>query len=643
VLPGSDHPDIPPDESPEESSAAPAGRASRPQSAGRPPRRPPSFRGTLTAPGSLGLAALPAIGLALLLLLPYLQKAFTIDDTLFLLQAQQALRDPLHPTAFVVVWSDVAARLSAIMPSGPIMAYLLMPTVAHGGAEWLGHLTQIALLCLGLLSTTALARRLGATWSEARIGALLTATAPAVLGMAGTVMPDIAAMTFGVIGIERYVAYLGRRGWLRATAAAIFLALAVLCRTHVLLLLAVAGLFAIEEELFPLFAPVASPGLPRFHQRLRELLSLDLLRKLVPIGLSLLLVGVGLRLTRDPLGGTGVVSSMRFFATLIRLPGNLLAFLCYLALTVPVVVPWAVLRRRHLSRRLVLWASLFSLPLFLLSRQPRCLPLAPLVGLSVACLVDLCRSLWQTRDARGVVLVAWLGMSLPVTFYIHFAPKYLVPSMPAIGLFIARWLCRRPGLLWGRSSAAPRPATVQRLLYGTLIGGAVLSLLILHADAGFADLGRRAAAEWIAPLRARGERVWFCGHWGFQWYALQAGGVPMTREPPLPQPGDIVVASQRSDCYHLPRYPQREPLGTLSDNSIGGRVVAPEVAAGFFSNGSGFLPWMVSWQPLDRYDIYRLTGPARPPLGSTPPLASLPGDLVPGARSAVSGDKRSVP
>jgi hypothetical protein len=33
-------------------------------------------------------------------LIPFLNKAFTIDDTMFLLQAKHLLSDPLHPTAF---------------------------------------------------------------------------------------------------------------------------------------------------------------------------------------------------------------------------------------------------------------------------------------------------------------------------------------------------------------------------------------------------------------------------------------------------------------------------------------------------------------------------------------------------------------
>ncbi|MGB9005083.1 MAG: hypothetical protein WCB96_05090, partial [Candidatus Aminicenantales bacterium] len=61
--------------------------------------------------------AAPAMALATLVLLPFLGKAFTIDDTLFMRQAEHVLVDPLHPTAFEIVWSEapVPRRVSSIM------------------------------------------------------------------------------------------------------------------------------------------------------------------------------------------------------------------------------------------------------------------------------------------------------------------------------------------------------------------------------------------------------------------------------------------------------------------------------------------------------------------------------------------------
>jgi len=53
---------------------------------------------------TLRLAA-PAIILASLLLLPFLNRPFTIDDPLFLRAAEHTLIDPLHPANFEQVWN----------------------------------------------------------------------------------------------------------------------------------------------------------------------------------------------------------------------------------------------------------------------------------------------------------------------------------------------------------------------------------------------------------------------------------------------------------------------------------------------------------------------------------------------------------
>ena len=64
-------------------------------------------------------AALPALLLAAAVLLPFLNKAFTMDDTVFMREAMHALADPLHPTAFEMVWTYDSQRLSTIIPTGP--------------------------------------------------------------------------------------------------------------------------------------------------------------------------------------------------------------------------------------------------------------------------------------------------------------------------------------------------------------------------------------------------------------------------------------------------------------------------------------------------------------------------------------------
>jgi hypothetical protein len=150
------------------------------------------------------------------------------------------------------------------------------------------------------------------------------------------------------------------------------------------------------------------------------------------------------------------------------------------------------------------------------------------------------------------------------------------------------------------------------VLVVTCVLGVALGVAILRADAAFAGLGRRAAAELIAPQVAAGHRVWFAGHWGFQWYAEKAGGRILTLTPPFPLPGDLLVISTRSEPggaildMLANRYPRATHLGRIEDASPGGRLMSAEAGAGFFSNAWGYLPWGWGKEPLDTFDLWRI-------------------------------------
>ena len=76
---------------------------------------------------TLRLAA-PAMVVASLLLLPFLNKPFTIDDPLFLREARHALVDPLHPADFEQVWNaGDRQKLSQYLLGGTLPAYVLAP------------------------------------------------------------------------------------------------------------------------------------------------------------------------------------------------------------------------------------------------------------------------------------------------------------------------------------------------------------------------------------------------------------------------------------------------------------------------------------------------------------------------------------
>src|SRR5260370_1228426 len=167
---------------------------------------------------SLILCSLPALSLSAACLLPYLNKAFTIDDPFFLLMAQQTRKAPLHPMALDICWAEDTdcGPIAHNMPGNILMSYYLLPVANRADPEWLAHLMQIMALWCGIAATVSLAFRFGFGTFAACAAGLLVAAAPPVLAMASTAMPDILAMTLGVIGIERLLAWivLRNRLWL---------------------------------------------------------------------------------------------------------------------------------------------------------------------------------------------------------------------------------------------------------------------------------------------------------------------------------------------------------------------------------------------------------------------------------------------
>ncbi len=521
--------------------------------------------------------AVPGILVSAAVLLPFLDKAFTIDDTLFLRQAEQVLTNPLHPTAFEMVWSEapVPRRVSRFMPSGPVMAYLLVPSVALGGAEWAAHLLQIGMMALAIFAVVSLGLRMGLSAGPATLAGVLLGTTPAALAMAGTAMPDVPAMALGVLGVERLYAWRQERRWHQSLVAAMSLALAPLARPHLLLMLVIGGLVLIEDF--------------RVGKRWR----LADLRSWLPLVLAPLISAAVIFLTRDPHGDTADMSRAAWtLSDIARWRGNTIAFAVHWVLVLPLAIPWILLRGRSLWPSPVFFFAAATALVAISGDGPDDLWIAPVAGLGAAVLWDIALDAWKRRDRSQGILAAWLFVALPIALYVHVPSKFLLASAPAAALLIVRLAGRQP----------KRRAACVVLISCAL--GLALGVLILRADATFAGLGRRAATEVIAPQVAAGRNVWFSGHWGFQWYAEQAGARCLTTTPPHPKPGDVAVSSLRAFGLSINEFPNRKLLQSLADATPGGRLMSTTHGAGFYSNGWGYLPWAWGTDEIERFDIW---------------------------------------
>ncbi len=524
---------------------------------------------------TLRLAA-PAILVASLLLLPFLNKPFTIDDPLFLREAKHALVDPLHPADFEQVWNaGDRLKLSQYLLGGTLPAYVLSPVAALGGREWMAHLYQLLLLCGFLIASVSVALRLGCDRRQANTVGLLIASNPVTLAMAATCMPDVMAATFGMAGMDRLLLFREERRWGAGLASGLLLAAAVLCRASTAPLLLVAALL-----LMPVTAKQAA-------------------ERLWPLGIAAAVVAVFVSLNRGPAAGATVGAAFQMLTSLRNVPRNLVAFLCYQALTGPLLV-YALLSSGRKFACGVAGLVALGVALSLIAGSPNLLLYAVPTALGVcfllACVTVVRRASACQRPLAGALpLLVWLGSGMIALPYVYMGAKYLLPGVPAAALLIVRHAAR---------TRHPRyPLTLALLVALGWISGA----LIVVGDTTLASSQREAVDRLVAPRIRRGLQVWAGGQWAFLAYAEDAGAKALGNTPPLPEPGDTIVVSRLDYYGMLDRLPiRRELLFTQPDRRCGVFVLNRRFRAGFYSNRFGYLPFAIGCGEINAYDLYRV-------------------------------------
>jgi hypothetical protein len=500
--------------------------------------------------------------LASLLLLPFLNKPFTIDDPLFLRAAEHALVDPLHPGNFEQVWNaGDRLLLSQFWLGGTMPAYLFVPVAVLGTREWVAHLYQWLFLCAFLLGSVSIARRLGCDRKQASIVGLLVGANPVTLAMAATCMPDTMAAALGIWGLDRTLVFREKRSASAGVAAGVLLAAAVLCRGNAAMLLVVAAILLLPSEWKQSWA---------FGW---------------PVALSVALAGVWLLLQ------SGSTSSLQLLTTFRNVPRNLVGFLSFQALAGPLVAYCILCAGWRFAGAA---AGLMAVGIGLSFAPSAKFALYAVPAALALCFVLACGFL--IGDLRNALpLVVWLGAGLAALPYVQMAAKYLLPGVPAAALLIV--------LHGARTRQRHYPLIVAVLIALGWIAGAA----IIVGDAALAGSQRAAVEQHIIPALRAGKSVWAAGQWAFLGYAERAGAKALANTAPLPQAGDLVAVSRLSYYGRFDQLPlARELVAVFPDRRCGLFVLNRGLSAGFFSTRFGFLPFAVGCGEVDRYDVYRI-------------------------------------
>jgi 4-amino-4-deoxy-L-arabinose transferase-like glycosyltransferase len=523
-------------------------------------------------------------------------KAFTIDDPMYVWLAERILSHPLDPYGFSVNWSASQLPMHVMNQNPPLTSYFIAAVAAFTGFDETSlHLAFLVPAAIATAATWLLARRFCARPLEAGAISLLT---PACLVSASNVMCEPWLLAFWCTSLACWVTGFdrGRLRW--HVAAAACAALAFLTKFSGVALVPL--LFAYG------WLRVRRPGA-------------WCLTLLLPVAAVL-----AYELATRAAYGTGHLSATLAFARWfsasdqgVRAAQLATGLVFAGGCLIPVIVYAPLLGSRRalvaaglaLAAGVAAWpllAGTSALPAALAADAPRHLVAQWLLfGLGGAALVALAVSdLRARRDADAALLALWLiGMLVFASFFNWVGnARSLLPAAPAAGILIVRRLTARP----------PTGSLARAWRSIALALAALVALRVADADRGHANDVRRTASLLAVEAAGDGHETFFLGNWGLQYYLELAGARPVDADH-FPGAGDrLIVSTNNTDVREPPRalvrrvveIEGREP-GLLRTMSRG--------VAGFYASAYGPLPWAVAAGPPDRYRVFELAAPVRFP------------------------------
>ena len=480
------------------------------------------------------LLILMAVTLACLL--PFIGKAFHIDDPLFIWCARHIQSDPFNFYGFNLNWNKHEALMAAVTKNPPLAAYYMaLVGSLLGWSEIALHAGFLLPALAAILGTYCLGRNF---CSRPFWAALATVAAPVFLLSSTSVMCDTMMMAFWVWSV-----YFWMEGFKTGNPAKLCLA----------------ALLIAACSLTKYFGMSLIPLLLTYSWLERRRIG----RWLACLCLPVLVLAFYQWLTHR-LYGHGLLLNAVAYATQLRvggaLPSKVLAGLAFAGGGVVMLLTAAPL----LWDRKKLAAGFFMAVMvgLLVLTMKKVGGFQVVDAGNVKWLFVIQISLLVTAGTSLGLLVAedWLRQKTPAsallglwvagTFVFACAVNWTVsgrnilPMVPAVCLLLMRRLETRE-LLRGWSSTL--------LLLGPLGVSLLIALLVARADYRLADSARTAASFMTRKLGVTPNAIWFEGHWGFQYYMEKLGAKALDRDDLHLSPNEVIVVPVRgSYLFPLP-------------------------------------------------------------------------------------------
>jgi 4-amino-4-deoxy-L-arabinose transferase-like glycosyltransferase len=516
-------------------------------------------------------------------LAPFLGKPFNLDDPLFVWAAQHIQSHPANPYGFRVNWFGTTQPMWAAMLNPPLMSYYLAGAAIIFGWSELGLHSACVLLAVSVvLGTYRLAKNFCRRPWLAALAALFS---PGFLVSSSTVMSDVGMLACWIWAVVFWTEGTKQQSLLKLAVSGVLVAMAILTKFNGICLIPLLAAFSAIEN---------------------RTIGDWVVFLLIPLGilgayewLTFELYGYPHFSFANDFAQAHHTNLMKAFTTLTFVGG------CFA--TVLFCLPYLWDRR--------FWVligcggvSLFGLAIGagLMARDYDWIVGSTRLGVEIQILLWSTAGLsvlalaffeaWHKRDANSWLLALWVVgcFVYAAFFYFMVNVRAILPMMPAVAILIARRF-EQNGARW--------PLGLQVCF----VASAVLSLLATRADFQEATSARKTVELVCATYSPASGRLWFQGHWGFQYYMQAKGARPVDFEHPEVAAGDF-LAMPELNSNEVPMDPQKATL----DRVISVRDYSwfathnEKIGAGFYSSHWGPLPFAIGRVPPQQVSVYAL-------------------------------------
>jgi 4-amino-4-deoxy-L-arabinose transferase-like glycosyltransferase len=527
--------------------------------------------------------------LTVLALTPFLAKPFNMDDPLYVWAAQRIQLHPGNPYGFEVNWFGFSQPMWAATQNPPLMSYYL--AVAAGILGWSEIRMHFACLLPAVAVVLGTYRLAKSFCRQPQLAAAVVLFAPGFLVSATTVMCDVVVLAFWIWAVVFWTEGVRENNLKKMTAAGALAALALLTKYNgasLIPLLAAYGWLekrAIGRWIFFLLIPVAA-----FFAY--EWLTCQL------YGQGLF--SAAMHYAKSVQGSSGV-SKMTVSLNALTFTGGGFAAALFCA---PLLWRKQTLILLAASTgffvALTFAGGMFAKNYDWITGGVRVSVEAQIFfwsfgGVSVLALAVV--NAWLKRDAEAWLLALWVLGTFTFAAFFNWTVnlRSLLPMAPAVAILIVRRLEQNPLAVWPIGLKFSIAATV------------ALSLLAAQADFQLAGVVRKGAEQVCAKYAAVPGKLWFQGHWGFQFYMQSLGAHPLDFRNPVMQPGDILVIPNQNSNVILPDPQKATPLEVFALPVLPGLADwCPQAGAGFYSTIGGPLPIAFGRIPQDKLFVYIL-------------------------------------